>query len=128
MSKHIDSALAGWDYEPGGVQARLLKGEDGRTVIQMRVDLGILQLETTGRPDGTGGDGRHASHWKDEHLTGQHLGVMNPVINAGEHPLLTDEDLSVLEAIGYRTKSLLDPTTIIPLASGQPQTGGHAVE
>src|SRR5262245_13755337 len=42
----------GWDYEPGSVQARLLKGDDGRTVIQMRVDLGILQLETTGRPDG----------------------------------------------------------------------------
>lgn len=79
---------------------------------------------STGRPDGTGGDGRQASHWKDDRLTGQHLGVMNPVITPGEHPLLTDEDLGVLDAIGYRTKSLLDATTIIPLVSGQPQTGG----
>lgn len=52
MSKHIDPALRGWDYEPGTVQARLVKGRDGRSVIQMRVDLGVLQLETDGRPDG----------------------------------------------------------------------------
>jgi hypothetical protein len=36
---------------------RLVKGDDGRDVIQMRVDLGILQLETTGRPDGARPDG-----------------------------------------------------------------------
>ena len=52
VSKHIDPALRGWDYEPGSVQARLVKGKDGRTVIQMRVDLGVLQLEVEGRPDG----------------------------------------------------------------------------
>jgi hypothetical protein len=52
VSKHIDTALEGWDYESGSVQARLLKGGDGRMVIQMRVDLGVLQLETAGRPDG----------------------------------------------------------------------------
>src|SRR5262249_48024809 len=52
VSKHIDPALRGWDYEPGSVQARQVKGSDGRTVLQMRVDLGVLQLETAGRPDG----------------------------------------------------------------------------
>ena len=52
MSRHIDRALRGWDYEPGSVQARLIKGGDGRRVIQMRVDLGVLQIETEGRPDG----------------------------------------------------------------------------
>jgi hypothetical protein len=52
VSKHIDTALQGWEYEPGSVQARLINGGDGRTVIQMRVDLGVLQLETKGRPDG----------------------------------------------------------------------------
>jgi len=30
----------------------MVKGRDGRDVIQMRVDMGVLQLETTGRPDG----------------------------------------------------------------------------
>lgn len=53
MNKHIDNALRDWNYEPGSVQARLTKGSDGRQLIQLRVDLGILQLETTGRPDGT---------------------------------------------------------------------------
>jgi hypothetical protein len=52
VSKHIDDALKGWKHEPGGVQARLVRGNDGRQVIQMRVELGVLQLETTGRPDG----------------------------------------------------------------------------
>ncbi len=52
MSKHIDDALKAWDHEPDAMQARLVKGGDGRAVIQMRVDLGVLQLETTGRPDG----------------------------------------------------------------------------
>jgi hypothetical protein len=52
VSKHIDGGLHGWDYEPGTVQARLIQGADGRQVLQMRVELGILQLELEGRPDG----------------------------------------------------------------------------
>src|SRR5260370_41804856 len=53
MSQDIDAALHGWDFRPGLVQARLVQAADGRQVIQRRVDLGILQIETTGRPDGT---------------------------------------------------------------------------
>jgi hypothetical protein len=79
---------------------------------------------STGRPDGTGGDGQPPSHWKDEHLTGQYLGVMNPTIAPGEHQFINDNDLTVLDAIGYRIRNVTDPTTIIPLTSGQPQTGG----
>jgi hypothetical protein len=52
VNQDIDAALQGWNFKPGVVQARLLTAGDGRQVIQMRVDLGILQLETTGRPDG----------------------------------------------------------------------------
>ena len=52
MSQDIDAALRGWECKPGVVQARLTKAGDGRQVIQMRVDLGVLQMETTGRPDG----------------------------------------------------------------------------
>jgi len=79
---------------------------------------------STGRPDGKGGDGQSPSHWKDDHLTGQYLGVMSPAMAIGEHQFITDNDLTVLEAIGYRVKSVTDPTTVIPLTSGQPQTGG----
>jgi hypothetical protein len=53
VSQDIDAALGGWEYKPGVVQARLVKGGDGRQVIQMRVDLGVLQMETAGRPDGS---------------------------------------------------------------------------
>jgi hypothetical protein len=34
------------------VQARLVQAGDGREVIQLRLDLGLLQIETSGRPDG----------------------------------------------------------------------------
>src|SRR5438128_12216004 len=53
MYHDIDAALQGWEFKPGVVQARLVEAGDSRHVIQLRVDLGILQLETTGRPDGT---------------------------------------------------------------------------
>jgi hypothetical protein len=52
VNRHIDQALEGWDFEPGVVQARLVHGGDQRQLIQMRVDLGILQMEVQGRPDG----------------------------------------------------------------------------
>lgn len=50
--EHLDHLLQQWPFEPEALGVRLLKGSDGRDVIQLRVDLGILQLETTGRPDG----------------------------------------------------------------------------
>jgi hypothetical protein len=49
---------------------------------------------------------------------------MNPTLATGESHLITDNDLDALEAIGYRTQSVTDVTTIIPLTSGQPQAGG----
>ena len=53
VNQDIDFVLEGWDYKPGMVQARLVQARGGRQVIQMRVDLGILQIETTAKPDGT---------------------------------------------------------------------------
>lgn len=52
MKQDIDFILDGWEYKPGMVQARLVQAPGGRQVIQMRVDLGVLQLESVGRPDG----------------------------------------------------------------------------
>lgn len=50
--RDIDEVLRDWKYEPGVISARLAETRDGREVIQMRIDLGILQMETTARPDG----------------------------------------------------------------------------
>ena len=49
---HLDDILSDWSFDPSTLNVRLIKGADGRDVLQMRVDMGILQLETTGRPDG----------------------------------------------------------------------------
>ena len=49
---NIDRILREWPYDPQGISVRKKKGDDGREVLQMRLDLGLLQLETTGRPDG----------------------------------------------------------------------------
>jgi hypothetical protein len=55
---NIDRILKKWSYDPDKVRVRLVRGDDGRQVIQMRVDLGLLQLETTGRPDGSSFEGK----------------------------------------------------------------------
>lgn len=50
--RDIDSVLKGWEFRPGEVNARLFKARNGREVLQMRVDMGLLQMETDLRPDG----------------------------------------------------------------------------
>src|SRR5262249_52405391 len=103
-------ALADRVLSSGGLQSFF----DGQSTLPM----------STGRPDGTGGDANEASHWKDNNLTGHYVGVMDPTIAPGEKQLITDNDLSVLDAIGYRVRSILDPTSVIWLASGRAQQGG----
>jgi len=51
--EHLDHILRNWPYDPQGISVRMVRGGDQRDVIQMRVDMGVLQLETLGRPDGT---------------------------------------------------------------------------
>ncbi len=48
----LASALNEWPDEPGKLDARHLRMPDGRMVLQLRVDLGLLQMECVGRPDG----------------------------------------------------------------------------
>ena len=52
MSKDLSSILSGWDYDPNEVPVRRVLGLDGREKIQLRLDLGVLQMELDGRPDG----------------------------------------------------------------------------
>ena len=51
--KHIDKILKDWPFDSDHLSVRLVDGDDGREIIQMRIDMGLLQLETQGRPDGT---------------------------------------------------------------------------
>jgi len=52
MADDLDPILREWPFEPGALQARMIIGDDGRPKIQLRLDLGILQMEISGRPDG----------------------------------------------------------------------------
>ena len=52
MNKDIGPVLEGWDYEPNDIIVRIIKGLDGKEKIQLRLDLGLLQMELDGRPDG----------------------------------------------------------------------------
>jgi hypothetical protein len=49
---NLDKLLKDWSFDPHSLSVRLIKGDDGRDVVQMRVDMGVLQMETRGRPDG----------------------------------------------------------------------------
>lgn len=48
----ITAALRGWHFQPGQVNVRLIRGNDGKPKLQLRLDLGLLQMELNGRPDG----------------------------------------------------------------------------
>lgn len=48
----IDFVLHEWPFKPGVIAARLIRAGNGREVLQMRIEMGLLQMETTGRPDG----------------------------------------------------------------------------
>lgn len=52
VNKDIDDVLCDWPFHPSEVSARVVRCPDGRYVIQMRVDLGVLQMEVKHRPDG----------------------------------------------------------------------------
>src|SRR3989475_1110790 len=52
MSLDLNSILKDWPHENGTIKVRKIIGLDGREKLQLRIDLGVLQMEMTGRPDG----------------------------------------------------------------------------
>lgn len=52
MDFDISRLLASWEYQPGQVVVRRFTAKDGKEKIQLRVDLGLLQMNAEGRPDG----------------------------------------------------------------------------
>jgi hypothetical protein len=66
---------------------------------------------STGRPDGTGGDGRRASHWRDDEFSLNRIGIMDPTIPQGRRQTITFKDLSALDMMGY---------TLAPMGKSKP--------
>ena len=52
MNFDISHLLEQWEYQPGQVVVRRFVGKDGAEKIQLRVALGLLQMNAHGRPDG----------------------------------------------------------------------------
>jgi len=76
MSFDISYILDAWAYQPGQVTARRITGRDGREKIQLRLDMGLLQMDASGRPDGQRPHGfesllayqeHRLQQWRDEH-------------------------------------------------------------
>ena len=53
MSKDISSIVSGWPYDANEVSARWIQAADGTRKVQLRLDLGVFQMEVEGRPDGS---------------------------------------------------------------------------
>lgn len=52
MSQDLNDLLDGWPHEPGQIKVRKIMGSDGHEKVQLRLDLGLIQMEMEGRPDG----------------------------------------------------------------------------
>ncbi|HWQ93114.1 MAG TPA: UvrB/UvrC motif-containing protein [Clostridia bacterium] len=52
MDFDISKILESWDFQPGQANVRRFHSKDGQEKIQLRVDLGVLQMNAHGRPDG----------------------------------------------------------------------------
>lgn len=87
MAEHLDAILRRWPYDPHTLSVRLVPASHGRMVLQMRVDLGILQLETTGRPDGTQPGGYQTYY---DYLVAKSLNGDKPFV-------LTEEDCQEID-------------------------------
>jgi len=60
VAMDISKILNEWPFEPLTINARIIQAEDGRKLIQMRVDLGLIQMEYSGRPDGLRPEGHES--------------------------------------------------------------------
>lgn len=52
MNPDLSPLLSAWPHDPSGSTARLITARDGTPQLQVRLDLGVLQMNLDGRPDG----------------------------------------------------------------------------
>jgi UvrB/uvrC motif len=69
VSLDISPILNDWPYRPDRITVRVVDGQDGHRKIQLRLDLGVLQMEVDGRPDAR--RIHDAESWLDYHQARQ---------------------------------------------------------
>ena len=92
MSFDLSDLLRDWPFEPGQLQVRKIVGSDGRDKLQLRLDMGVLQMEMTGRPDG------QEPHGVDSELEYQ----VERAKEKGDDFELTAEEIGELQAEGVQ--------------------------
>ncbi len=73
-------------------------------------DLGTEYRMSTGVATG---DGRQASHWKDDDLTGINIGIMDPTLSLGSVFTVGTSDLRAFDVIGYEIVSIPEPSSLL---------------
>ena len=91
MDRDISRILESWEYQSDTLIIRNITGEDGKEKIQIRVNLGILQMETEGRPDG------EALHGAESMLDYYKSLTKELKENGGGNFILTEEDMEELD-------------------------------
>ncbi len=83
---NLDDLFQDWPFDPSMISVRLGTGRDEREVILMRIEMGVLQLETTHRPDGTRPEGADSYF---DHL------LQLEMVSQGEFKLTEDQCFEV---------------------------------
>ncbi len=77
-----------------------------------------LSLEAAFSTGFFGGDGRQASHWKDNGLTGVLIGSLDPTIAPQQVFVLSGADLRAFDLIGWDIVSIPEPASMLLMSLG----------
>lgn len=79
--------------------------------LQVQFNGGPELALSTGRPDGSGGDGNQASHWLDDlNVSANYIGIMDPSIMRNTRETMTASDMNAIDSIGYTIGAAPAPT------------------
>lgn len=123
-----------WDlfrFRPGtanlntfGTAQRILSSGGSQVQFNGGPELGL----STGRPDGSGGDGNQASHWRDDgNVSANYIGIMDPSIMRNTRQTMTANDMNLMDSLGYTIDAVATPTpTPTPTVNTVQFTNGTA--
>ncbi len=108
-------AVTIWDlfrFRPGtanlgnfGAAQRILSSGGTQVQFSGGSELGL----STGKPDGNGGDGEQAAHWKADEQSGTFIGIMDPTIARGVREVMSVNDQNTIDSFGYTTTPTVAP-------------------
>jgi len=95
MNLDLDNILGDWPHEPGQIKVRKILGNDGREKLQLRIDLGLIQMDVLGRPDGVKPHGF-------ESLLAYHQQLAKKKEQSNESSMLTPDECGELQQEGIQ--------------------------